>query len=182
LTDQVTDFMDEVKEGDGVNGTARPGASVAELATIELRRVADVLQVDHASLFLPDPHDPDRAEAIATTGIPVADALPEHDRVVARVLATGRVQEVHHVPGDPRGARSALATPLLDEHRPIGALLVVTLREIRRLGLFEAQILGRATDMLVGRIIAPAHASHRHPATDRFSRTASRPRPLRGGS
>jgi hypothetical protein len=176
------DFMDGVKEGDGVNGTARPGASVAELATIELRRVADVLQVDHASLFLPDPHDPDRAAAIATTGIPVADALPEHDRVVARVLATGRVQEVHHVPGDPRGARSALATPLLDEHRPIGALLVVTLREIRRLGLFEAQILGRATDTLVDRIIAPAHASHRHPTTDRFSRTASRPRPPRGHS
>jgi GAF domain len=182
VTDLATDFMDGVKEGDGVNPTARPGAGVAEIATIELRRIADVLQVDHASLFLAEVDDPDRASTIAATGIPVAEALPEYDRVVARVLATGRVQEVHHVPGDPRGARSALATPLLDERRPIGALLVVTLREIRRLGLFEAQVLGRATDVLVGRIIAPGHPSEPHRAATRFGRVDSSPRSPRGHS
>ena len=36
-----------------------PGASLEDLATIELRRITDVLQVDHASLFLRDSDDPD---------------------------------------------------------------------------------------------------------------------------
>jgi hypothetical protein len=142
------------------------GASVADLAAIELRRVAEVLLVDHASLFLPEPADPDRAMMIASIGTPVEDALPAHAGVVARVLTTGRVQQVHHVHGDPRGARSALATPLLDRHRPVGALLVVTLRESRRLGLFEMQVIDRATETLVHRVLTPWRRS----ASDRFVR------------
>jgi hypothetical protein len=149
---------------------AGSGASVADLAAIELRRVADVLLVDHASLFLPDPDDPDRAAMIASTGTPIEDALPAHAGVLARVLTTGRIQQVHHVHGDPRGARSALATPLLDEQQPVGALLVVTLRESRRLGLFETQVIGRATETLVARILAPLRRSERRTASDRFVR------------
>jgi hypothetical protein len=142
---------------------AGSGASVADLAAIELRRISEVLLVDHASLFLPDPDDPDRAAMIASTGAPIEDALPAHAGVLARVLTTGRVQEVHHVHGDPRGARSALATPLLDEQRPVGALLVVTLRETRRLGLFEMQVIASATETLVARLLEPLRrtASHR---------------------
>jgi hypothetical protein len=134
------------------------------LAAIELRRVAEVLQVDHVSLFVPDPDVLERSTALAATGVPLATALPEYASVVHRVLVTGRVQEVHQGATDPRGARSALATPLLLDQRAIGALLVVTLREIRRLGLFEAQVLGRATDVLIARILAPARPS------DRFTR------------
>ena len=135
------------------------GASVGDLAAIELRRITEVLQVDHASLFLPDPDDPDRAAMIASTGTPIEDALPTHAGVLARVLITGRVQQVHHVHGDPRGARSALATPLLDEQRPVGALLVVTLRESRGFGRFETQVIARTTETLVARVLAPMRRS-----------------------
>jgi hypothetical protein len=145
------------------------GASAADLATIELRRIAEVLQIDHASLFLPDPDDLKRPALVASTGVPVEQALPAHARVVARVLATARAQEIH-VRGDPRGARSAVATPLLDGQRAIGALLVVTLRESRRLGRFDAQVIGRATETLVARVLAPLRRA-RHPSgSDRFVR------------
>jgi hypothetical protein len=149
-----------------------PGASVADLATIELRRITDVLQVEHVSLFLPDPDDMERPALIASIGTPLEQALPTHASVVARAVATGRVQEVHHVHGDPRGARSALAAPLLNERRPIGALLVVTLRERRRFGLFEAQVIGRATETLVARILAPMPREQRRGGSDRFVRGA----------
>lgn len=138
--------------------TNRGGAAatqVADHAAIELRRVADVLQVDHVSLFLPDPDALERSSLVAETGLPLSGALPEHASVVERVMATGRVQELH------ADGRSALATPLLVDGRAVGALLVVTLRGIRSLGLFEAQVLGRATETLVARIAG---------RSDRFSR------------
>ena len=43
----------------------KPPASLADHATIELRRITDVLQVDHASLFLRDPAHPHRAVPVA---------------------------------------------------------------------------------------------------------------------
>jgi GAF domain-containing protein len=141
-----------------------------ELATIELRRIVDVLQVDHASLFLADSDGQDAPGMLTGVGLSVEEALPEHLSVVERVLSTGRVQEVHHVTGDPRGARSALATPLLADDRAIGALVVVTLREIRRLGLFEAQVLGRATETVVGRILPSSDRFRRGTGSDRFRR------------
>ncbi|HEX7300213.1 MAG TPA: GAF domain-containing protein [Solirubrobacteraceae bacterium] len=147
---------------------APAGATVGDLATIELRRITDVLQVDHASLFLAEPGGAERAALIASTGIPLEEALPSHASVVARVVATGRSQHVQHVQGDPRGARSALATPLLDAQRPIGALLVATLRETRRFGMFEAQVIGRATETLMARILTP----RRRGVSDRFVRGA----------
>ena len=59
---------------------AGSGASVGDLAAIELRRITEVLLVDHASLFLPDPDDPDRAAMIASTGAPI--------RAMVRMLTT----------------------------------------------------------------------------------------------
>jgi GAF domain-containing protein len=158
-----------------------PGASVADLAAIELRRITDVLQVDHVSLFLPDPDDPERTAPIASTGTPLDQALPTHASVVARAVATGRVQEVHHAHGDPRGARSALAAPLLDARRPIGALLVVTLRECRRFGLFEAQMIAHAAETLVARILAPMPCQQRRGRSDRFVRDVEPSRRLGAG-
>jgi hypothetical protein len=149
------------------------GASVADLASIELRRIADVLQVDHVSLFLPDPDDLQSTAPIASTGMPLDEALPTYSSVVARALSTARIQEVHRVHGDPRGAWAALAAPLLDDRRPIGALLVVTLRESRRFGLFEAQMIGRATETLVARILAPMPRQQRRRGSDRFVRDAA---------
>ena len=64
----------------------KPSASLADLATIDLRRITDVLQVDHASLFLRDPDDPQLAAVVAETGLPVGDALPEHRMLLADVL------------------------------------------------------------------------------------------------
>jgi GAF domain-containing protein len=154
---------------------AGSGASAADLATIELRRIIDVLQVDHASLFLADADEAGSAAMIASIGTPVEDALPAHGSVIARALATGRVQQLHHVHGDPHGARSALATPLLDDQRPVGVLLVVTLRETRRLGLFETQVIGRATETLVARILAPWRRAERRTGSDRFVREAGAP-------
>jgi hypothetical protein len=76
-----------------VNWELSPGASLADLATIELRRITDVLQVDHASLFLRDPDDPQRTVAVAETGLPAGEVLPEHDALVAQVLRTARPGE-----------------------------------------------------------------------------------------
>jgi hypothetical protein len=179
FTDEVCDDVSGDKGRDAPEGRSGRvnlpplsgcGANAADLATIELRRIAEVLQIDHASLFLPDPDDLKRPALVASTGVPVEQALPAHARVVARVLATARAQEIHHVRGDPRGARSAVATPLLDGQRAIDALLVVTLRESRRLGRFDAQVIGRASETLVVRVLAPLRRA-RHPAgSDRFVR------------
>jgi GAF domain-containing protein len=164
---------------DGAHGGARrmsprplSDASAPELAAIELRRISDVLQVDHVSLFLPNPDAPERTAMIASTGAPVDEALPRYADVVARVIATARVEQIHHVSGDPRAARSAIATPLLDGGRAIGALLVVTARGRRRFGLFEAQVLNRASETLVARILAPMDRAQRRGGSDRFGRDA----------
>ena len=69
-----------------VTWAVKPNASLADLATIDLRRIADVLQVDHASLYLRDPDDPRRAAVVAEIGLPVGEALPEHRMLLSRVL------------------------------------------------------------------------------------------------
>jgi hypothetical protein len=122
---------------------------LAEYARIELRRIRDVLDVDHASLHLRDPDDPRRAVAVAEAGRPIGDLLAGHAGVVARVLRTGRVEELHEL-GETTCA--ALATPLEHDGRTFGTLLIVTLRRNRRLGATEAQVIGRATETLVERI------------------------------
>jgi hypothetical protein len=145
----------------------QPNATIADLAAIELRRIVDVLQIEHASLFLHDPEHPQRAASVAAVGLPVAEALVEYGAVVARVMHTGRVHEVLHAHGGVRDGCSAMAVPLLDGHRAIGALLVVTVRESRCLGTFDAQVVVRATETLVSRIVAPERRFNREPAADR---------------
>ena len=151
----------------------RPAASAADLAAIELRRITDVLQVEHASLFLDDPDHPQRAAAVATTGIPLDEALVEYGGVIARVMHTGRVHEVEHPHGGARGGCAAMAAPLLDGRRPIGVLLVVTNRDSRRLGAVDAQVIVRATETLVNRIVSRERRFHRQGASGRFTRGAS---------
>jgi GAF domain-containing protein len=145
----------------------QPDATIADLAAIELRRIVDVLQIEHASLFLHDPDHPQRAVTAAAVGLPVDEALIEYGGVVARVMHTGRVHEVAHAHGAGRGGCSAMAVPLGDGQRPIGVLLVVTVRETRRLGTFDAQVVVRATETLVSRIVAPERRFHRESAARR---------------
>jgi hypothetical protein len=156
----------------------RPAASAADLAAIELRRITDVLQVEHASLFLHDADHPQRPAAVATTGIPVEEALVEYGGVVARVMHTGRIHEVQHPHGSARGGCSAMAVPLLDGQRAIGVLLAVTVRDSRRLGSFDAQVIVRATETLVSRIILPERRFHREGTSARFVRAVSNSDPL----
>ena len=151
----------------------RPAASVADLAAIELRRIIEVLQVEHASLFLHDPEHPQRAAIAAATGIPVVEALIEYGGVVARVLHTGRVHAVEHEHRAGRECCSALAAPLIDGQEPIGALLVATVRETRRLGRFDAEVIVRAAETLVSRIAGPERRFQRQRTSDRFTRAAS---------
>jgi hypothetical protein len=134
----------------------KPGATLADLATIDLRRITDVLQVDHASLFLRDPDDPQRAAVVAETGLPVGEALPEHGTLLSRVLDSGCAAEIQHsaCAGEPCSA--ALATPLVHEDRAVGAVLVVTRRANRQLGAIDAQVVQRATKKLVERFLAPS--------------------------
>ena len=139
--------------------------SVAEDATIELRRIIDVLQVEHASLFLRDPEHPQRAVHVAETGAPLDEALAEHATVIGRVLSTGRVQEVEPREGTREPIGSALATPLEHDGETVGALLVVSLRRNRRLGATDAQVIGRATETLV-------ELTSRRGRSERFTRDA----------
>jgi GAF domain-containing protein len=145
----------------------KPGATLADLATIDLRRITDVLQVDHASLFLRDPDDPQRAAVVAETGLPVSEALPEHSKLLSRVLHSGRGAEIQHPAGPGEPCSAALATPLVHEDRAVGAVLVVTRRANRKLGAIDAQVVQRATKKLVERFLAP---SDRH--EQRFARDA----------
>jgi hypothetical protein len=147
----------------------QPNATIADLAAIELRRIVDVLQIEHASLFLHDPDHPQRPAMLAAEGLPVDEALVEYGGVVARVMHTGRVHEVAHAHGAGRGGCSAMAVPMLDGERPIGVLLAVTVRESRRLGTFDAQVVVRAAETLVSRIVAPERRFHREPAASRNS-------------
>jgi len=142
---------------------------IAEIAAIELRRIVDVLQVEHASLFLHDPDHPQRAASVAAVGLPVDEALVEYGGVVARVMHTGRIHEVQH--GGARGGCSAMAVPLLEGQRAVGALLVVTVRPSRRLGTFDAQVIVRATETLVRRIVEREQRFHREAVTERFARS-----------
>jgi hypothetical protein len=143
----------------------QPTASIADLGAIELRRIVDVLQVEHASLFLHDAEHPQRAAPVAAVGLPVEEALVEYAGVVARVMHTGRVHDVVHA----RDGCGAMAVPLLHRQRAVGVLLVVTVRESRRLGPFDAQVIVRAAETLVSRIVAPERRFHREPAAERAS-------------
>jgi hypothetical protein len=155
-----------------VTWAVKPNASLADLATIDLRRITDVLQVDHASLFLRDPDDPQRAAVVAETGLPVAEALPEHRMLLTDVLQSGCAAELQ-CPGSETGPCSAaLATPLLHEDRAVGAVLVVTRRESRRLGAIDAQVIQRATRALVERFLQPADRRESRVESERFVRDA----------
>jgi GAF domain len=142
---------------------------IAEVAAIELRRIVDVLQVEHASLFLHDPDHPQRAGSVAAVGLPVDEALVEYGGVVARVMHTGRIHEVQH--GSVRSGCSAMAVPLLEGQRAVGALLVVSVRPNRRLGTFDAQVIVRATETLVRRIVEREQRFHRWPVSERLARS-----------
>jgi hypothetical protein len=163
-----------------VNWDLSPGASLADLATIELRRITDVLQVDHASLFLRDADDPRRTIAVAEAGLPSGEALPERCMLLTQVLDTARAAKVERFEGPGGACCGALASPLVHDGRAVGALLVVTRRASRRLGAIDSDVVGRATRTLVERFIAPAGhhepqpASGRpHPVSDRFTRATS---------
>jgi hypothetical protein len=145
--------------------------SIADHATIELRHIIDVLQIEHASLFLCDGEGGHRPQCVAETGTPLVDALPEHATLIARALSTGRVQELEPA----TGAGAALAMPLDREGEAIGALLVVSLRRSRRLGAADAQVIGRAAETLVERIMP---VTRPRPQSDRFARVAHA-RPVR---
>ena len=158
-----------------VTWAVKPSASLADLATIDLRRIADVLQVDHASLYLRDPDDPQRAAVVAETGLPVGEALPEHRMLLSGVLQSGCAAEIH-VPAartSPAARHSRLRS--LHEDGAVGAVLVVTRRASRRLGAIDAQVIQRATRVLVDRFLtAGGHGDHRQSRveSDRFVRDA----------
>jgi hypothetical protein len=151
----------------------KPGASLADVATIDLRRITDVLQVDHASLFVRDPNDPQRAAVVAETGLPVGEALPEHCTLLLGVLHSGCAAEIQSPGGAGEPCSAALATPLVHEDRAVGAVLVVTRRASRRLGAIDAQVIQRATQALVERFLAPRdHRARLRVGSDRFVRDA----------
>lgn len=165
-----------------VNWDLCPGASLADLATIELRRITDVLQVDHASLYLRDGDDPEHPVAVAEAGVPSGEALPERCLLLEQVLQTARPAQVEFSEGPGAACCGALASPLVVDGRAVGALLVVTRRANRRLGAIDSEVVQRATRTLVERFIAPAdrHDAHgvadrSHGVSDRFTRpTAAR--------
>ena len=147
-----------------------PGASLADLATIELRRITDVLQVDHASLFLRDGDDPERTVAVAEAGLPSGEALPERCLLLEQVLQTARAAQVERFEGPGGPCCGALASPLVHDGRAVGALLVVTRRASRRLGAIDSEVVHRATRTLVDRFIAPAERPEPQSVSDRFTR------------
>ena len=150
----------------------KPGASLADVATIDLRRITDVLQDDHASLFVRDPNDPQRAAVVAETGLPVGEALPEHCTLLSRVLRSGCAAEIQRSAGAGEPCSAALVTPLVHEDRAVGAVLVVTRRASRRLGTIDAQVIERATQALVERFLAPTDRAESRGGSDRFMRDA----------
>lgn len=158
-------------EGD-VTWAVKPGASLADLATIDLRRIADVLQVDHASLYLRDPDDPRHAAVVAETGLPVSEALPEHRILLSRVLNTCCAAECQGQAGTDNACSAALATPLVHGDHAVGAVLVVTRRASRRLGAIDSQVIQRATRTLVERFLARGDRPELGVASERFVRDA----------
>jgi hypothetical protein len=157
-------------ERDDVNWDLTPRASLADLATIELRRITDVLQVDHASLFLRDAEDPERPIRVAEAGLPACEALPERCRLLEHVLATARAAQVEGFEGPAGRSCGALASPLVHEDRALGALLVVTRRASRRLGAIDSEVVRTATQTLVERFLAPSERSEPTGRSDRFAR------------
>ena len=153
-----------------VNWDLSPGASLADLATIELRRITDVLQVDHASLFLRDADDPERTIAVAEAGLPSGEALPERCLLLTQVLQTARAAQVERFEGPAGACCGALASPLVHEGYAVGALLVVTRRASRRLGAIDSEVVQRATRTLVERFLAPSDRSEPHSVSERFTR------------
>ena len=149
-----------------------PGASLVDLATIELRRITDVLQVEHASLFLRDGDDPEHTVAVAEAGLPSGEALPERCLLLERVLQTARAAQVERFEGPAGACCGALASPLVHDGRAVGALLVVTRRASRRLGAIDSQVVQRATRTLVERFLAPGEPPERSEVSDRFTRRA----------
>ena len=154
-----------------MNWGLSPGASLADLATIELRRITDVLQVDHASLFLRDTDDPGRTIAVAEAGLPSGEALPERCMLLTQVLDTARAAQVERFEGPGGACCGALASPLVHEGRAVGALLVVTRRASRRLGAIDSEIVHRATRTLVERFLAPGDRREPNRISDRFTRS-----------
>jgi hypothetical protein len=154
----------------GVNWDLSPGASLADLATIELRRITDVLQVDHASLFLRDADDPRRTIAVAEAGLPSGEALPERCMLLTQVLDTARAAKVERFEGPGGACCGALASPLVHDGRAVGALLVVTRRASRRLGAIDSEVVHRATRTLVERFLAPGERPDPQSVSDRFTR------------
>src|SRR3954447_25804842 len=150
----------------GVNWDLSPGASFADLATIELRRITDVLQVDHASLFLRDGDDPGRTVGVAEAGLPCGEALPERCLLLEHVLQTARAAQVERFKGPGGACCGALASPLVHDGRAVGALLVVTRRASRRLGAIDSEVVQRATRTLLAPFIAPAERHEPRTATD----------------
>ncbi|MGZ4271562.1 MAG: hypothetical protein ACXVSX_20445 [Solirubrobacteraceae bacterium] len=153
-----------------VNWDLSPGATLADLATIELRRITDVLQVDHASLFLRDADDPERTIAVAEAGVPSGEALPERCMLLTQVLDTARAAHVERFEGPGGACCGALASPLVHDGRAVGALLVVTRRASRRLGAIDSEVVHRATRTLVERFLAPGDRPEPDSVSDRFAR------------
>jgi hypothetical protein len=160
-----------------VNWDLCPGASLADLATIELRRITDVLQVDHASLFLREGDDPEHTVAVAEAGLPSGEALPARCLLVERVLQTARAAQVERFEGPGGACCGALASPLVHDGRAVGTLLVATRRAPPRLGAIDSEVVQRATRTLVERFIAPgdrheprAVSDEPHSVSDRFTR------------
>jgi GAF domain len=152
-----------------------PGASLADLATIELRRITDVLQVDHASLFLGDADDLEHARAVAETGLSVDEALPEYSTLLTRAVRTARAAKVERSEG-PGATCAALAAPLVHDDRALGALLVVTRRANRRLGAIDSEVVREATQTLVERFLAPADRGEPRFVSERAARSLHRRR------
>jgi hypothetical protein len=146
-----------------------PGASLADLATIELRRITDVLQVDHASLFLGDADVPEGAHAVAETGLSADQALPEYSTLLTRAIRTVRAAKLERSEG-PGATCAALAAPLVHDDRALGALLVVTCRANRRLGAIDSEVVREATQTLVERFLAPADRGEPRFVSERAAR------------
>ena len=152
-----------------------PGASLADLATIELRRITEVLQVDHASLFLGDADQLEHARAVAETGLSVDEALPEYSALLTRAIRTASAAKVERSEG-PGAACAALAAPLVHDDRALGALLVVTRRANRRLGAIDSEVVREATQTLVERFLAPADRGEPRFVSERAARSLHRRR------
>ena len=152
-----------------------PGASLADLATIELRRITDVLQVDHASLFLRDADDPEQR------------SRGGRDRAVRRRGAARALHAAHaRRPHRARREGRALRGPGRAVRRPggaarprgprLGALLVVTRRANRRLGAIDSEVVREATQTLVERFLAPADRGEPRFVSERAVRSLHRRR------